>query len=131
MRLVARDGPNGAGSGANFFNGTTLNIVSRSRYGTRAVSNMTREIRPARTLRVAISKSLWSPFDVMTGSLFIVDPNVKSGYDQTIATAQQEIELLDEQRKELQNRLNTVKQEDRVFETKLVSRASYMILNWV
>lgn len=61
----------------------------------------------------------------------VVDPNVKSGYDQTIATAQQEIELLDEERKELQNQLNTVKQEDRVFETKLVSGASDIILNWV
>lgn len=58
MRLVARDGPNGAGNGANFFNGTTLNIVTRSRYGRRAVANMTREIRPAKSLRVVNSESL-------------------------------------------------------------------------
>ncbi|KII94777.1 hypothetical protein PLICRDRAFT_128007 [Plicaturopsis crispa FD-325 SS-3] len=36
--------------GANFVAGTTLNMVSRSRYGTRAAQNMTRDIHPARNL---------------------------------------------------------------------------------
>ena len=56
MKLVTRDGPNGAGNGCSFVNGLTINIVSRSRYGKRAVANMTREIRQARTLRVAMSR---------------------------------------------------------------------------
>ena len=58
MRLVTRDGPNGPGGGASFFNGTTYNIVNRSRYGKRAVANMTREIRPSRTLRVVMSEKM-------------------------------------------------------------------------
>ncbi|KAK2463737.1 hypothetical protein APHAL10511_004230 [Amanita phalloides] len=102
MRLVARDGANGAGNGATFFNGPTLNIVTRSRYGKRAVANMTREIRGARTLRIVI-----------------IDPAVKSGHDQTIATAQQEIELLNGERQRLEAELRAVKQEDSAFEAKL------------
>ncbi|KAF8329916.1 hypothetical protein F5887DRAFT_1182074 [Amanita rubescens] len=83
MRLVARD-------------------VTRSRYGKRAVANMTREIRPAKSLRVVN-----------------IDPTVKAGYDQTISTAVQEITLFDEERKELVEKLNAVKQEDQVFEERL------------
>ncbi|KAF8634626.1 hypothetical protein AX15_000803 [Amanita polypyramis BW_CC] len=102
MRLVTRDGPNGAGGGANFFNGATHNIVTRSRYGRRAVANMTREIRPGRTLRAVT-----------------IDPEVKRRYDQTIATAQQELAILDEERAGLEADLNVVRQEDKLIEDKL------------
>ncbi len=125
MRLVARDGPNGAGKGANFFNGTTLNIVTRSRYGKRAVANMTREIRPAKSLRVVNSENSEFSIVVTCSSLLknIVDPAVKAGYDHTISTAVQEITLFEEERKELVEKLNSVKQEDQVFEERLVSGA--------
>lgn len=42
MEAVARAG------GANFIIGTTLNNVSRSRYGQKKALNQTREIRPAK-----------------------------------------------------------------------------------
>ncbi|KIL63939.1 hypothetical protein M378DRAFT_78988 [Amanita muscaria Koide BX008] len=99
MKLITRDGPNGPGAGANFFNGATINMVSRSRYGKRAVANITREIRPARNLRIVM-----------------IDPEVKRKYDQTIATAQQEMTLLDEEKKKLQAVLNEVLEEEKVFE---------------
>lgn len=56
MQLVARPCAN-HGGGANFINGTTMNIVTRSRYGKRAVANMTRDVYNARNLVVPTSNS--------------------------------------------------------------------------
>lgn len=58
MQAVARFGPNGSGGGATFINGMTMNNVSRSRYGRKAIGNMTRDIQPARNLVNANSKPL-------------------------------------------------------------------------
>lgn len=55
MEAVARVGPNGSGGGATFINGMTQNIVTRSRYGRRAIGNMTRDIRPAKNLVASTS----------------------------------------------------------------------------
>ena len=54
-------------------------------------------------------------------SFNIVDPEVKRRYDQTIATARQELVILDEERAGLETNLNAVKQEDKLIEDKLVS----------
>jgi hypothetical protein len=54
MEAVTR----GPGGGANYIVGRVMNQVSRSRYGRRAVQNMTREIKDARNLIVAAST--WS-----------------------------------------------------------------------
>ncbi|KAF8637018.1 hypothetical protein AX17_003102 [Amanita inopinata Kibby_2008] len=102
MELVTRMGPNGAGSGANFFNGTTHNIVTRSRYGKRAVANMTKEIRQARTLRAVM-----------------IDADVKRNYEGTIKNAQQQISLFEEERKKLECDLKAVHEEDKIFQEKL------------
>jgi hypothetical protein len=40
------------GGGASFVCGNTLNVVQRSRYGSRALNNMTRDIPRARNLTV-------------------------------------------------------------------------------
>jgi len=49
MALVARPIPDfHHAGGANFVNGRTLNIVTRSRYGRKAIGNMTRDVQPAR-----------------------------------------------------------------------------------
>lgn len=58
MEAVARFGPNGSGGGATFINGMTMNNVSRSKYGRRAIGNMTRDIPPARNLVAATSDCL-------------------------------------------------------------------------
>lgn len=69
MQAVSRVAPNGMGGGANFINGSTLNIVTRSRYGRKAVGNLTREIRAARNLVAATSETctfknrLWIVYD--------------------------------------------------------------------
>jgi hypothetical protein len=67
MVAVSRFGPNGEGGGANFIAGTTLNIVGRSRYGKRAMQNMTRDVKQARNLVAATSASSHSPFCVLMG----------------------------------------------------------------
>lgn len=46
MRFLA----NAPGNGANFITGRTMNQVGKSRYGRKAVQNMTRDIRDARSL---------------------------------------------------------------------------------
>jgi hypothetical protein len=53
---------------------------------------------------------------------------VKAGYDQTISTAVQEITLFEEERKELVEKLNAVKQEDQVFEERLVSGVLFALV---
>ena len=40
----------GKAGGANFINGTTLNMVNRSAYGRRLVNNSTRDLPPVRNL---------------------------------------------------------------------------------
>ncbi len=55
MQLVARPMHNHHG-GANFICGRTLNIVTRSRYGRKAVGNMTRDIGRARSFSAPTSK---------------------------------------------------------------------------
>lgn len=56
MQLVARPCAN-HGGGATFINGGTMNTVTRSRYGKRAVGNMTRDVYNARNLVVPTSNS--------------------------------------------------------------------------
>lgn len=46
------------GGGASFVCGNTLNIVQRSRYGSRALNNMTRDIPRARNLTVQTGKKI-------------------------------------------------------------------------
>lgn len=48
---------------------------------------------------------------------------MKAGYDHTISTAVQEITLLEEERKELVEKLTVVQQEDQVFAERLVRGA--------
>ena len=71
MEAVARFGPNGSGGGATFINGTTMNIVSRSRYGRKAIGNMTRDIQPARNLVTAVG-TYASFFSRPHGNKFVV-----------------------------------------------------------
>lgn len=56
MEAAARFGPDGSGGGATFINGMTMNIVSRSRYGRKAIGNMTRDIQQARNLVTAVGR---------------------------------------------------------------------------
>lgn len=49
MEAVGRPG---TGGGATFIYGNVLNIVQRSKYGTRALNNMTRDVPKARNLTV-------------------------------------------------------------------------------
>jgi hypothetical protein len=55
MQLVARPCAN-HGGGATFINGATMNVVTRSRYGKKAIGNMTRDVYNARNLVVPTSK---------------------------------------------------------------------------
>jgi hypothetical protein len=60
MALVARPIPEFRHpGGANFINGKTMNIVTRSRYGRKAISNMTRDVQAARNLTAPNSKLDW------------------------------------------------------------------------
>lgn len=56
---------------------------------------------------------------------------MKAGYDHTISTAVQEITLLEEERKELVEKLTVVQQEDQVFAERLVRGAFCTALHCV
>ena len=63
MALVARPIPDfHYPGGANFINGRTLNIVTRSKYGRKAIGNMTRDIPEARNFTAPNSELLDSGF---------------------------------------------------------------------
>ncbi|KAJ8594009.1 hypothetical protein M405DRAFT_543679 [Rhizopogon salebrosus TDB-379] len=72
MEAVSREG-----GGAKFVAGTVMNQVSRSRYGKRGTTNMTRDIRQARNL---VSST--------------IDPEIKKKLDQTIQEARQALEVI-------------------------------------
>lgn len=122
MEAVARFEPNGSGGGATFINGMTMNNVSRSRYGRKAIGNVTRDIQPARNLVTAHGKhisglmlatfltSLWLP----------VDPEIKQKIDASIASNKQDIAMCDNERKELEEQMKSVLEEDKEFQKRYV-----------
>ncbi|KAG6331320.1 hypothetical protein ID866_7769 [Astraeus odoratus] len=75
MEAVSRLGPRGEGAGATFIAGSVINTVQRSRYGRRAAQNLTRDLRPARSL---VSSA--------------VDPEEKRKLDLAIQEARQALE---------------------------------------
>ncbi|KAG6836487.1 hypothetical protein H0H93_007586 [Arthromyces matolae] len=99
MELVARPE---TGGGASFISRTTMNNVSRSAYGQRNVSNISREIKAARTL----------------GNV-TVDPEVKRRIEGQISSFKQELANHDIERQELEDRLKAVLDEDKVFGQRL------------
>lgn len=66
MECVGRPSANHSG-GATFIHGKTMNVVSRSRYGKKALSNLTRGIGEARNLKAPPSKlRMDAPFNIDT-----------------------------------------------------------------
>ncbi|KAF8651094.1 hypothetical protein AX16_004894 [Volvariella volvacea WC 439] len=100
MQAISRVIP-GLPSGGTFINGRVINTVTRSKYGKRAVGNITRDLRPARIFATST-----------------VDPNVVARVNQVIQEAQQELALLQEEREQLDSEHNVLVQEDRKFVTK-------------
>ncbi|KAG6812148.1 hypothetical protein H0H92_004147 [Tricholoma furcatifolium] len=95
MELVARPE---TGGGATFFNKRTMNIVSRSQYGQRNVSNMTRDIRSARN------------FANVT-----VDADQKRKIDDRITQLQEEISNYAQEEARLKNEHKQALDEGQVF----------------
>jgi len=60
MQLVARPSDKHPG-GATFVNGRTLNIVTRSRYGRKAIGNVTRDVPQAKNLTTPTSQLHYFP----------------------------------------------------------------------
>ncbi|KAG6841292.1 hypothetical protein C0991_012462 [Blastosporella zonata] len=100
MELVARPE---TGGGASFISKTTMNIVSRSQYGQRLAANMTRQIKPARSL-----------------ANVTVDPQEKQSIDDRITELNNEIMNYNGERETLDAELKTVLDEDKVFVGRLV-----------
>ncbi|KAL0950349.1 hypothetical protein HGRIS_010317 [Hohenbuehelia grisea] len=99
MEAVVRIGPNGQGSsGASFIAGMTMNQVSRSRYGRRAVQTMARDIRRARNL----------------GGVS-VDQEFLAKTNNSIREAQQQLEMLSEQEGAAKAEYTAIIEEDKVF----------------
>jgi hypothetical protein len=59
MQLVARPTDKHPG-GASFINGNTMNNVTRSRYGRKAIGNVTRDVPQAKNLTTPTSKFIQS-----------------------------------------------------------------------
>ncbi|TFK69418.1 hypothetical protein BDN72DRAFT_614626 [Pluteus cervinus] len=97
MNMVAR-----VGGGANFTSGSSMNTVTRSRYGKRALGNMTRDIKPARNLVAST-----------------VDPEVKRRLDDAINESRQAITIIESQRAEIDAQHKIVMAEDSEILTRL------------
>ena len=66
MQLVARPSDKHPG-GASFVNGHTMNVVTRSRYGRKAIGNATRDVPQAKNLTTPTSQlHYFSGFDVLS-----------------------------------------------------------------
>jgi hypothetical protein len=95
-----------AGGGASFVCGKTMNIVQRSRYGSRALNNMTRDILKARNLTVQTgtlpafsansAQHIYHPL--------LVDPEVRRQAEETVVSCQQQLAMREEERTELDKR---------------------------
>ncbi|KAF8165900.1 P-loop containing nucleoside triphosphate hydrolase protein [Crassisporium funariophilum] len=103
MEYVARPGQYHAG-GANFINGETLNIVTRSRYGRKAIANMTRDVQRARNLIVPT-----------------IDPEIKQRLDEMIRTTSQEIEMCDSEKTAINKEIEKVMEVDKGFQARMKS----------
>ncbi|KAL4076371.1 hypothetical protein J3A83DRAFT_2194372 [Scleroderma citrinum] len=101
MEAVSRLGSRGEGGGATFIAGNVINTVQRSRYGKRAAQNMTRDLRPARSL---VSST--------------VDPEAKRRLDQIIQEARQALEVINEAANELAAEDRNIRAEDSEYKEK-------------
>ena len=121
MQLVARPGAN-HGGGASFINGATMNIVTRSRYGKKAVANMTRDVYNARNLVVPTSKHFPRLSTASSDVLFFytVDSDVKQRIENDIRTAQQDMEMYEREKVEINQGIKQIGEEDEVFKQRLV-----------
>ncbi|KAJ3504973.1 hypothetical protein NLJ89_g7660 [Agrocybe chaxingu] len=100
MEIVARPSSLHPG-GANFVFGSTMNIVSRSRYGRKAVSNLTRDVPNARNLTAPS-----------------IDPAVKQRLDEALAQASTQLSLAEEAIKELKQAMSALDPEKKICEQK-------------
>ncbi|TFK43988.1 P-loop containing nucleoside triphosphate hydrolase protein [Crucibulum laeve] len=98
MQAVSR-ADNGKTGGATFISGTTLNTVNRSRYGKRAVANMTKDVPPARNLVVPT-----------------IDPEQKRQIDDSIQRAKQEIGNCDIEKQSIDAEMAEVLEGDKEFQ---------------
>ncbi|KAF7432634.1 Structural maintenance of chromosomes protein 5 [Pleurotus ostreatus] len=104
MQAVTRIGPNGrGGNGASFIVGNVVHQVSRSRYGKRAVQNMTRDVRPARNL---VNAS--------------VDQEVKSRIESEMREYQTELDMALARQKELDDEKRAIEAEDEGFKKRMI-----------
>lgn len=122
MEAVSRFGPRGEGGGATFIAGNVINTVQRSRYGKRAAQNMTRDLRPARSL---VTSTGGSPFFPPTFHYFLlmlrtVDPETKRKLDQITQDARQALEVINEAANVLAEEDRNIRAEDGEFKKKLV-----------
>ncbi|KDR84246.1 hypothetical protein GALMADRAFT_703330 [Galerina marginata CBS 339.88] len=79
MELVSRPIPRLHPGGATFISGSTMNIVTRSRYGQKAIGNMTRDLQAARNLTTPT-----------------IDPAVKNRIEESMREARQDIEMAEQ-----------------------------------
>lgn len=110
------------GGGASFVCGNTLNIVQRSRYGSRALNNMTRDIPRARNLTAQTGQSTFHRifnFDFTFCVCRIVDPEVRKQAEETVKKCQEALMNFDEERKVLDQRMADIKAEDKKIEERL------------
>ncbi|KAF8967457.1 P-loop containing nucleoside triphosphate hydrolase protein [Flammula alnicola] len=101
MQLVARPTHNHPG-GATFINGPTMNIVTRSRYGRKAVGNVTRDVQQARNLTTPT-----------------IDPELKRRLDENIQNAQQGLDLCESERAPIIEALEALAVEEKVYAKKM------------
>ncbi|KAF5364198.1 hypothetical protein D9756_000106 [Leucocoprinus leucothites] len=91
-----------AGGGASFISGKTMNIVQRSRYGSRALNNMTRDIPNARNLTIQT-----------------VDPEVRRQAEESLRACAQQLAICEEERKGIENKKAVIKAEEAKIEERI------------
>ncbi|KIM34992.1 hypothetical protein M413DRAFT_449948 [Hebeloma cylindrosporum] len=95
MQLVARPTDRHPG-GATFINGNTMNNVTRSRYGRKAIGNVTRDVPSARNLTTPT-----------------IDPELKQSLEASIREAQEDISVCDAEKAEINKGLEACTAENK------------------
>ncbi len=103
-----------------------MNIVPRSRYGSRAMNNLTRDIQRARNLTVQTGSSPLNSFlfasdliNVVQIWVFSVDPEVRRQAEETVRACQEQLTMFEEEREDLDKRQAAMKAEDAKIEERI------------
>jgi len=115
MSVVSNSG------GATFITGRTMHVVSKSRYGRKAIQNSTREISNARYFASSNGKCFARLSRTHTDLVHhAVDPAAKERIETAMRDAKMKLDMVEEEHKDLRRQLESVQREGQGMQNELV-----------